>query len=221
MKFSYPEIETVFSFDEGRFPSLVVENPCLFYRVVDDLYNQVCGEEGQCVLSEDDEVLPIAGNLELLTNFFPFEINQKNLLNKIIAKLERHSSTVDYYERSQLLLSQIEKFIYDLAYENDFELELPRLSIGSLLKASGIRLKEEYPSLIEKLLVYMDLMVSNGFSCVFVLVNLRSFVDDKTMELFTDSCCRKGCNIFLIDNREYAKLSREDRTVVDSDLCEI
>lgn len=221
MKFSYPEIETVFFFEDGRFPSLIIENPCLFYRIVDDLCNQVCGEEGQGVLSENDELLPIAGNLDLLTSFFPFEINRKNLLNKVISKLEKYSSTLDFYERSQSILSQIEKFIYDLAYENDFELEFPRLSIGSLLKSSGIRLKEDYPSLVEKLLVYMDLMVSNGLSSIFVFVNLRSFTDDDTIELFTDSCCRKGYNIFLIDNREYTKLSRENRTVVDSDLCEI
>ena len=75
-------------------------------------------------------------------------------------------------------------------------------------------------SLAEKLLVYIDLMCSNGLASVFVLVNLRSLLDDKTMELFTESCCQKEYKILLIDNKEYNKLSRENRLLIDADLCE-
>ena len=47
-----------------------------------------------------------------------------------------------------------------------------------------------------------------------------SLLDDKTMELFTDSCCQKEYKILLIDNMEYNKLPRENRLVIDGDLCE-
>ena len=82
-------------------------------------------------------------------------------------------------------------------------------------------MKEDYPDLAEKLLVYMDLMHDNGLASVFVFVNLRSFLDDAAMELFAESCCRKEHKILLIDNKVYKKLFREERLLIDNDLCEI
>ncbi len=221
MKLVYPEIDVVFHFDAGEFPACVIENPGLFYHFIDDLYRQSCGEEGETILSVEDCPISIAGNLDLLTNFFPFEINKKTLLNKIISKLEKQALSADFFERSQKLIGQIESLIYDLAFQDDLELEPARLSINSLLKASGLRLKEDYSDLSEKLLVYMDLMVSNGLAAIFVLVNLRSFLNDRKMELFTDCCCQRGYNILLVDNKSFSKLSREKRVVIDADLCEI
>lgn len=220
MKLVYPEIDTIFDFNCGFFPAAVIENRGLFYRFVDDLQRQCCGDDGSSVLSEDDTPVSIAGNLELITQFFPFEINRKTLLNKVLARLEKHAVAPEFYERSQQLLSNLEKMIYDLAFQYDLELEISKLSIGALLKSSGIMLKEDYSSLAEKLLVYIDLMCSNGIASVFVLVNLCSLLDDKTMELFTDSCCQKEYKILLIDNKEYNKLPRENRFVIDADLCE-
>ena len=220
MKLIFPEIDSAFKFTCGTFPSAVIENQGLFYRFVDDLQRQCAGDDGDAVLSVNDVPISIAGNLDLLTQFFPFEINRKTLLNKVLFRLEKHAVAPEFYERSQQLMSNLEKLIYDLAFQYDLELETTKLSIGALLKSSGIMLKEDYPSLAEKLLVYIDLMCSNGLASVFVLVNLRSLLDDKTMELFTDSCCQKEYKILLIDNMEYNKLPRENRLVIDGDLCE-
>ena len=221
MKLAYPEIETVFHFGNGCFQSLIIENPDLFFRFVDDLARQSRGEDGLAVLSKNDEPLSIAGNLDLITDFFSFEINRKVLLNRIFAKLEKQALAPEFYERTQQLISQTESLIHDLAFQNDLYLELPRLSISSLLKASGLCLREDYPSLAEKLLDYMELMAGNGFAALFVMVNMRSLLNDKIMELFGDQCCRCGYDILLVDNKTYAKLPREQRTIIDSDLCEI
>ena len=221
MKLAYPEIESVIKFNNGTFPSIVIENPSLFFRFIDDLHRQSCGDDGPVVLSVDEKPIPVSGNLDLLTDFFSFEINQKTLLNKILAKMEKQAVNQEFYERSQQVLGSIEKLIYDLAFQNDLELEPERLSISSLLKSAGIQLKEDYPDLAEKLLVYMDLMNDNGFASVFVFVNLRSVLDDAALELFTESCCRKEHNILLIDNKVYKKLPREERLLIDNDLCEI
>ena len=220
MKLAYPEIETVFRFGEGSFPSAVIENPGLFYRLVNDLYGQSIGGSGDAVLSINDEPISIGGNLELFTNFFPFEINQKNLINKIIAKLEKQALSPEFYERTQHLLGETERLILDIAFHHDLDLETSRLSISTLFKAAGICLKEDGLSLAEKISSYMDLMIANGLANVFVLVNLRSVLDSRTMEIFTDNCCRHDQNILLIDNHAYDKLSREKRVIIDMDLCE-
>ena len=221
MKLAYPEIESVIRFNSGVFPSLVIENPSLFYRFIDDLHRQSCGEDGSAVLSVDEKPIPVSGNMDLISDFFNFEINRKTLLNKILSKMEKQAMSQEFYERSMQILGNVEKLIYDLAFQNDLELEPERLSMASLLKSAGIQLKEGYPDLAEKLLVYLDLMSDNGLASVFVFVNLRSFLNDTDIELFTDSCCKKNHNILLVDNKVYKKLSREERLLIDNDLCEI
>ena len=142
------------------------------------------------------------------------------MLNKITGKLEKHAVLPEFYERSQQLLGAIEKYVYDLAFQQDLDLESLHLSVSSLLKASGIKLKEDYSSLGEKLLVYMDLMTEYKLAEVFVFVNLRSVISNHMLELFTENCCCRGYNFLLIDNKAGVKLSREQRTVIDEDLCE-
>ena len=220
MKLVHPEIQTVFQFGTGHFPALIIENPAFFYRFTDDLCRQYNGESGETVLSSDDIPIPISGNLELHTNFFPFEINRKNLITKITSKLEKQALAAEFYERSQRLLGDIENFLLDLAFQNDFEVEFSKLSISTLLKSAGIYLKDDDLPLAEKILIYMELMRANALASVFVFVNLRSLLDDETMENFTNTCCTHEYNIMLIDNREYNKLSLEKRTVIDIDLCE-
>ena len=220
MKLVFPEFETPLHFAEGSFPSVVIENHGLFYRFVEDLHRQTCGEEGVAVLSSDDEPIPFPEHLDLVTEFFPFAINRKALLNKVIAELGKRALAPEFYARSQQLFSQVENLIRDLAFLEDLELDLPPFSAGALLKAAGVSLKEDYPSLAEKMLVYMDLMTGYGLAEVFVFVNLRCLLEDSVMELFTDSCCRKGYDILLVDSHAYSKLARERRTVIDAELCE-
>ena len=220
MKLVYPEIESVFHFKNDCVPSVIIENPGLFFRFTEDLYNQCCGNDGKAVMSINDTPVPISGNMDLITNFFPFEMNRKNLINKIITKLEKNASAPEFFERSQHLICQLEQLFHDLAFYNDLDLDFSRLSISALLKASGVCLKGDGLSLAEKISTYMDLMISNGLAKLFVFVNLRSLIDSNTMEVFTNNCCRHCYNILLIDNKEYPKLSRETRTVIDIDLCE-
>ena len=220
MKLVYPEIQSVFHFGNGFFPSAVIENQSLFYRFVKDLNDQCQGESGNAVLSRNDNPIAICGNLELLTNFFPFEINRKKLISKIITKLEQQAVAPEFYEKSQYLLGNIERFIFDLAFQNDFDLEVSKLSVSVLLKSAGICLKENNLSLSENILTYMELMRNNSLASVFVLVNLRSLLDDDTTERFISTCCAYEYNIMLIDNHEYRKLSKEKRIVIDADFCE-
>lgn len=220
MILAYPEIQTVFQFGKGNFPAIVIENPNLFYHFIDDLYRQCNGENGDAVLAKNDVPISISDNLELVTNYFPFEINRKSLLTKITAKLEKASLAPEFFERSQQIISSIENFILDLAFQNDLDLEYPKLSMPGILKSAGICLKEDDLPLAEKILTYMELMRSFSAASIFVFVNLRSVMDNDMLEKFTATCCTHEYNIMLIDNREYNKLSLEKRTVVDIDLCE-
>lgn len=221
MKLSYPDFFQPILFQKGYFPSLVIENSALFYRFVHDLYCQSHGDDGAAVLSKNDTPITIAGNLNLLTDFFSFEINHKNLLNKIIASLEKQALSPEFYNKTQLLLGQVENLLYDIAFQDEIDVIFSHLSFSSLLKATGPRVKEDYQTLAEKILVYMDLMTMYGLAEIFVLVNCRSVLDLKNLDALVDTCCKKEYRILLVDSTVHPKLLREQRTIIDNDLCEI
>lgn len=220
MKLIFPEISTTILFKPGVFPSLVIENQDIFYSFTEDLYQQFRGYSGKTVLSLNDTPIPFSSNLDLLANYFPFEINRKNLLNKLLSVLEKEALSPEFYDRTQRLLGQTEQWIYDLAFATDNELEPKGISIVSLLKAAGIEFREDYHSLSEKILAYMDMVSNYDLAKLFVFINARSFINDRNMELFTENCIKKGFSILLIDSSEHPRLSLEERHVIDGDLCE-
>lgn len=221
MKLVYPDIETHLVFEEGSFPALIIENQNLFSNFIDDISRQINSESGNAVLSSDNTPIPISGNIDLLTDFFSFEINRKNLLTKIIADLEKHAVAEDFLETGQQLLGKVEKWVIDLAFCADIDVDLPKLSISSLLKSTGLCIKDDFVSLPEKLLTYIDLATRYKLCQIFVFVNLRSFLDYDTISQFTESCCLHGHKILLLDNCAYPRIYREQRTIIDTDLCEI
>ena len=216
--------------------TLIIENPaccvtcCLLAELVRCKIKVIFCDEKH---SPCAELLPCHGHSESsgklreqiqwdqqFCRYFPFEINRKNLLNKLLSVLEKEALSPEFYDRTQRLLGQTEQWIYDLAFATDNELEPKGISIVSLLKAAGIEFREDYHSLSEKILAYMDMVSNYDLAKLFVFINARSFINDRNMELFTENCIKKGFSILLIDSSEHPRLSLEESHVIDGDLCE-
>ena len=103
MKFVHPQIETVFSVDNGYINELVIENRCLFRSVIEDISLQISGFTGQSVLSIDNTPVEISKNAEIITNFVPFELNSKSLVSKIIQAFDKKSADADFFALSDFL----------------------------------------------------------------------------------------------------------------------
>ena len=221
MKFIFPELSTPITFEEGCVSSLVVENASALRRLLEDLYTQQNGGSGFCVLSENDTPISISKFLDLTTSFVPFELNRKSLLNKILSAMEKTAQNETFFLKTQELLSHAENYMSDLSYDQICELEFDKLSVGSLLKAFGIRIYEEEQTTLLKILNYMELVREYDRDKLFVFLNLRSFFEDKEVELFCDSVLAHKFRVLLIEDHERPKLSCEKRRILDADLCEI
>ena len=96
-----------------------------------------------------------------------------------------------------------------------------KLSIQNLIKGAGITLIDEYDSLEERVLAYMDLSREFEGKELFVFVNLRSLLPTDKLQLLADTALNREHRVLLIDNMEYPKLEKEERHIIDNDLCEI
>lgn len=221
MKLVYPALQTPILLSADCINSLVIEEPGFFYEFLRDIKEQWEGMDGNAVLSRNNEPVEINKNMELIIDCINFEVNQKNLLAKILSVLEKVGRSEDYLEKSQQLLAEIERYIYDLSFDFDVEIQCDKISIAQILKAAGIRIVSEYDKITERLYSYMQLVREFDGDKVFTFVNLRSFVKKEELQHFADTIIAHGYRVLFIDNYDYPKLTGEHRLIVDKDLCEL
>ena len=221
MKIILPEIDHVFEVKEEYVNEIVIENQRLMRTVITDLFDQINGFEGRAVLSDSDKPIRIAKSMEVLDRFVPFSINKKPLINKIASELEKKAVNPELYPDTLEILSRIEKYLLDISQEMIGDLLFDNVNIASLIKASGVSLCEEYDSLGEKIIDYFELVTEYDNSKVFILVNIRSYLDDEEMEAFVYTVCRQGYMVVLIESVEHTVIKGIKRYIIDKDLCEI
>ena len=216
----HPQIETVFDFSSSKIPTVVVEEPSFFRTLMLDLYAQIDGERGKFVLSENERILNIGSMVKLIDNCLHFTLNEKSLLNKITAAMEHTAVSETFFMKTAELLRQLEQYIDALAFEFDCDIHCERCTVGSVLKATGISLRDEYDDPLERLIDYMELIREFDKDKLFVILNLRSFFADDSVERFLETVSVHGYHVLLLDCIDRKKLPLEQRVTIDNDLCE-
>lgn len=221
MRLVYPDIQCCFDTELDRVNCIVIENQQLFYSLLRDIENQFAGFDGVLVVSENGKPLKTDKYLEVLSQFFPFDINKKSLLNKITAELEAKAVSTDYYEKTVELLSGIEQHLINLAFDFSCDVCYNKLDIGSIVKAAGVQINDTAECLSEKIIDYIELVTEFDRKKLFITVNLRSFISDSEASLFMQTAISHGYHIIMLENCEHTRLDEEKRYIVDRDLCEI
>ena len=221
MKCVFADIQNVFDAEEDKVNTVVIENPHLLYSVLTDIYEQINGSEGKTVISEDDKPVVMSKRVEMLSHFIPFSLNQKALLNRIAGKLESISSDGNHYLETRSVLSEVERYFYEISQEIDVSLEFKKLNIESLIKASGMEIMDSSTGLAERIVDYMELVTEFLGTKLFITYNLRNFLDEKEMLLFTETILSHGYQCIMIESFSYPVTEHEKRYTVDSLLCEI
>ncbi|NLD86931.1 MAG: type II-A CRISPR-associated protein Csn2 [Clostridiales bacterium] len=221
MKFCHPDIEPVFDTEIDKINTLVVENQRLLFNLLTDINAQLDGHDGRAIVSRDNTPLQTSKYLELLDRFVPFDINRKQLLSAAAARLEKIAVEDISFVKTMELLGALEEHLSTLAFELNCDIDFPKLSISSLIKASGISFRDDYPTLGEKLTDYFEAVTELERPKLFITLNLRSFISDEETELLLDTVIGNGYNMIMIESSERARLKKEKRHVIDADLCAI
>jgi len=221
MKFVYPEIHSVFDTKTDRIQTIVIENPELMYRILNDINSQIEGGFGKCVVSADGSTMNFEKNVELITQFVPFTINRKKLVNQSISALEMYINEGELYGEALDCLSNLEEIFLKATLSFKGDIIFSKINISSMIKASGLEFREEYGSLAEKVIDYIELVTEYDREKLFILYNFHSVVSDQEIDLFFDTALRHGYNILMLESSEYTLSPIERRYIVDNSLCEI
>lgn len=220
MILAHPQMDTVLDMNGSGICTLVVENPDFYRSLICDLYTQLHSDGGRWVLSENGKTLPISKWVELVDNCICFELNRKTLLNKIYTAMENTAVSEDYFLKTSELLSQLEAYMDDLAFELPCDIISEKCTVSGLIKGMGISLRDDYEDPLERLSDFMELVREFDRDKLFVLVGLRSFFGDDRVTAFLKTVLSHGFHVLLMDCVAHKKLPQETRVTIDNDLCE-
>lgn len=214
-------ISKTFEITSDKINTIIIENQKLLLDILRDIQNQESGNDGKCVISDNNQPLEMSKNAELLNQFVPFDINKKQLLNKVSSVLEKRAIGYDFYEQSQEAISKLEKLFLDISLNMIGDICFPKLNISSIIKASGIEFANEHNNLAEMVFDYMQLVREYDKDKLFFIYDLRSLIDDNDALLFFDTCLKHGIKIVCLESGLHNKLANEELYIIDKDLCEI
>lgn len=221
MKIVLKGIEQVFDCGQSNVCTVIIENSKMFYDIVLDIERQIEGFDGNSVLSEENKVVRMDKNAEQITQFVPFDMNKKTLLNKIAAEMQKLALDDSHFLQTNELLTAWENLCINLEFEMPVNLDFCKINVESLIKASGIMISDDYMSLAEKVIDYIQMVEKFESKKLFVLVNMRSYIGNEEAQLFINEIVSREYQIIMLENKEYKLLDKEKRYLIDEDMCEI
>ncbi|MDO5015327.1 MAG: type II-A CRISPR-associated protein Csn2 [Clostridia bacterium] len=221
MKFVYPDIDKVFDTEKKSVNEIVIENPQLLYSLLLDIKGQIKGDEGRSVLSNNGKILPMSKFAELLYDYFPFELNNRFIVTKATLALEKSILEGSQYSDFLELLNNIEKFLSESTLSFNCDINFSNITLSSLIKACGMYFVEDYDSLCEKIIDYIELVSEFDKNKLFITYNLRNIISDEETSRFIDTILIHKYHLIMIESSAHKLLPKESRYIVDETLCEI
>lgn len=216
----HPHIETAIDFTIHKVNTLAIENPKFFRSIILGLYDQLSGLSGDFVLSENGKELNLGALTEIIDNCICLSMNSKTLLGKIASAMEKLAYSEDFYLETSNMLHHVEQYINDLSFRLDCDVQCSHQAIAGLLKASGLIIREEYESHLEKIVDYMELTREFNGRNLFIFINMRTFFSNNEIGEFFATVLSHNYNVLLVDGVSTNILKDEKRITIDADLCE-
>lgn len=123
-----------------------------------------------------------------------------------------------YYQTSELI-TLLESYLLDLSVELTGNIELSKITWENTIKAVGVEFADNYDSLAEKILDYMELVREYDSEKMFITLNLRSYISDDEMNKFVNDVVARGYKLLMVENSEYPIIEHEKRYIIDADKC--
>ena len=175
MKIVHPKINSKIEISDHEISVLVIEEPEFFYELLIDIKKQINNFEGNTVLSVHNEPVSFHKYVELITDPLAIEMNSRTIMKKVLVAMEKCGQDAVYYERTQKLMAEIEKYINDLNINFDTEIECHDIYLPQILIEAELTVADEYYRLVAENYAYMELIRGFGGDKTFFFGHLWSF----------------------------------------------
>lgn len=206
-------------FNENRVNVLVVENASALSEIINELYIQSEGGDGDFVIAQKDELFKFSSKVSVVLEPFSVSFNEKKILTALYKEMEKEALEYLYTETCNLnsaVVNYIDLLSSKMPYPIVFN---DSMDIQSVLKAVHTELDDGQGSICEKIINYIKVIsVLTGIRIV-IFLNLKSFIsEDELKEIYKCAFYNK-IYLLLIENFLHDKIECEDTLIIDKDLC--
>ncbi len=222
MKISSVRLETQIELDVSRPFLLCIENPKEYFKTVNEFINAFNGDISEYTFWNGDKQVNAEKVAELLTDMFSFGLADKKIINLLYKQLLNNFNEGKFISEFQKVKAVSECFLSELCETEDFALTYSEITLDALLKAVNVKPEENYETLLEKIICYLNIFIElKGISC-FVFVGLKSVLSDEDLHLLYRHCGLHKLSLLLIECGKIRPILEEERAIIiTDDLCEI
>ena len=218
MKLVNSKINYSIEFKENIVNILVIENQSVMSQVVQSLWKQCNGNDGDFCLSEE-KTLKIDKLMCTIINPFSIDFNNKKIISALYNNLAQNAN--DFIEEKAKINASIIALLDDIidredCHNIDYSLDF---SWHDLFKIYNIKIEETQETLLISLIEYLKILVNYCGIKIVSFINLKSYLsEEEILELYKYSNYNK-IQLLLIESTERTILQNEMVHIVDADKC--
>jgi len=219
MTLAYPLLPEAIEFRENEIPVLVIENPWEYRKAVIMLRSQLCSEPGDFCLGERHQMIDIAKNVDLVTDPFNLDFDNRKILSGLIRLAAEELSELS--DPKMRLLQDINSFFGEVALSLPYTVDYAQIeTIDGLIRHMGLKIDRDSMSFPEQLLEYLRLQRDFLGKRLVIFLNLRRSLTEEELKSLYRSVQYEKLNILLLESFiDSAPLDNEHLILVDNDLC--
>ncbi|WP_176686345.1 type II-A CRISPR-associated protein Csn2, partial [Peptoniphilus sp. oral taxon 386] len=99
-------------FDKSNIIKLYIEDKKYFRKIITELNEQINGNIGKFIMSEDDREILISKNVDIIIDFLNTNPNNKKVINRLLSELTENAKIE--YEKLNIIINQLNIFFDDL-----------------------------------------------------------------------------------------------------------
>lgn len=206
---------------KDNFLCLAVENKTLFRKYCADLYLQSQGFDGEFIFLDGEQRLNFGKSGQIIFDLFSLSLKDKKLTNGLYDRLKTISDE-KYQAEFALITQSIYSYLDGIGIECDLPIEYSEnYFLSDLLKSAKVGFCENFGSLLEKVISYMQAVRDFTDIKALVFVNIRGYFDDAEYAEFLKHIAYSDISVVCIECAQSQRVCNEKILIIDNDMCEI
>lgn len=205
--------------DETRATILVIEEKAMRLKIIEELYHQYLGEEGNFVLSDGDQVLKIPKSVDVLLNPFSIDCNNRKVIARLYQEIQDCGNEDFYSEKAKInseILLLFDKMMLNVPYHITTAMDF---DLVDLCKLYHVQLEKTGDALLEQLMDYIRVMSQLCECKVFILLNFMTYLNDEDRKHLYEFALYQKILLLFIEYFEPMLLADEKGCIIDKDGC--
>lgn len=220
MKLAHIALENQIDFKDDKIVFLDIEDTQIYYEFVRELKNQIDGEDGNFVLSNNLKSLKLDSNAEIIVGPFDMAFDSKKIANLISKRIVKTAVEDEYFIKFQTIEKSIMEYLRNLIIDADLPVEVGPIEIENLIKASSFKTSESN-SFYDNLVNYVSLLLNLSKPKLLILVDIKRYIKPESFTQFLHFLQYEDINVLFVDCFLRKILNNGARTYfLDKDHCE-